>query len=239
MIQWRVTCDLCTLWQRFGRAGRDQTRTATAALFAETKYFDANKPPPQDKKRRAGTQLESGKRTKGVRRTKSVPTVLVSNDPEVSEVANTEASEIAGGEEEDEYSDKRLVELYGRAPIETPSGKGKTKVDVEEAMDAFINAATRPYLRCYRKPVDLYYGNKGMGGCRVAVRACQHLLTLLHKASDEKDCKSDASSPTQNSRSRLCMYHPNYSMPPSTTTPPTRLLPPLLPLPRHRRSFHP
>ena len=191
VIQWRVTCDLCTLWQRFGRAGRDQTRTATAVLFAETKYFDANKPPPQQKKRKSGTQLESGKPTKAVRRTKSAPSVLVSNHPEVSEVARVEGSEGAGGEETDEYSDKRLVELYGRPPIETPSGKGKTKVDIEEAMDAFINAATRPYLRCHRKPVDLYYGNKGLGGCRVAVRACERLLTLLHKESDEKDCRPD------------------------------------------------
>ncbi len=40
MVQWRTTCDLSTLWQRFGRAAREPGRKALAVLFVESKYFD-------------------------------------------------------------------------------------------------------------------------------------------------------------------------------------------------------
>ncbi|KAA1480151.1 hypothetical protein DENSPDRAFT_759362, partial [Dentipellis sp. KUC8613] len=40
VVQWRATCDMRTLWQRFGRAARDPTRTAKALLLAEPKWFD-------------------------------------------------------------------------------------------------------------------------------------------------------------------------------------------------------
>ncbi|KIP07789.1 hypothetical protein PHLGIDRAFT_510983, partial [Phlebiopsis gigantea 11061_1 CR5-6] len=41
VIQWRCSCDLDTLWQRFGRAARDPRREGLAVLFAESKHFDS------------------------------------------------------------------------------------------------------------------------------------------------------------------------------------------------------
>jgi hypothetical protein len=93
-------------------------------LIAEPKYFDANKTCLEEKKRKAAAQLQSGKFTKAVRRTKSAPTVLVSNNPELEEVED--------GEENDQNSDTRLMELYSRAPIETPSGKVKVKLTLSQ-----------------------------------------------------------------------------------------------------------
>lgn len=40
VIQWRATCKLAALWQRFGRAARDKQLTGTAILFAEKEHFD-------------------------------------------------------------------------------------------------------------------------------------------------------------------------------------------------------
>ncbi|KAF8421869.1 P-loop containing nucleoside triphosphate hydrolase protein, partial [Boletus edulis BED1] len=40
VIQWRATCNLSALWQRFGRAARSRELTGTALLFAEHEYFD-------------------------------------------------------------------------------------------------------------------------------------------------------------------------------------------------------
>ena len=37
VVQWKATCDLCTLWQRFGRAARGADQEATAILFVEKK----------------------------------------------------------------------------------------------------------------------------------------------------------------------------------------------------------
>ncbi|KAG2743438.1 P-loop containing nucleoside triphosphate hydrolase protein, partial [Suillus brevipes Sb2] len=40
VIQWRATCNLSTLWQRWGRAARDKQLQGTAILFAEKEHFD-------------------------------------------------------------------------------------------------------------------------------------------------------------------------------------------------------
>ncbi len=37
IVQWRATCDLCTLWQRFGQAAHGAGREAKAILFVEKK----------------------------------------------------------------------------------------------------------------------------------------------------------------------------------------------------------
>ena len=36
VIQWKVTCDPCILWQRFGRAARNKELQATTLLFVES-----------------------------------------------------------------------------------------------------------------------------------------------------------------------------------------------------------
>jgi hypothetical protein len=43
IIQWRASCDLCTLWQRFGHAVRDLKLQGRALFLVELKYFDATK----------------------------------------------------------------------------------------------------------------------------------------------------------------------------------------------------
>ena len=40
MIQWRVSCDLCTLWQHSGRAVRDFASNAITLFLVESMYFD-------------------------------------------------------------------------------------------------------------------------------------------------------------------------------------------------------
>ncbi|KAJ7599755.1 P-loop containing nucleoside triphosphate hydrolase protein [Mycena floridula] len=40
VVQWRVPPDMCTLWQRFGRAGRAEGSQAVAILFAERSCYD-------------------------------------------------------------------------------------------------------------------------------------------------------------------------------------------------------
>ncbi|KAJ7626573.1 P-loop containing nucleoside triphosphate hydrolase protein [Mycena polygramma] len=43
VIQWRATCDMCTLWQRFGRGARDPNCEAIALFLVEPMYFDQTK----------------------------------------------------------------------------------------------------------------------------------------------------------------------------------------------------
>ena len=40
VVQWKVTCSLAALWQRFGRGGHDQALRATAVFLVEKEHFD-------------------------------------------------------------------------------------------------------------------------------------------------------------------------------------------------------
>ncbi|EPT02385.1 hypothetical protein FOMPIDRAFT_1096277, partial [Fomitopsis schrenkii] len=40
VVQWRLSSDLNTLWQRFGRAARDPLLWGLAILLVEARYFD-------------------------------------------------------------------------------------------------------------------------------------------------------------------------------------------------------
>ena len=37
VVQWKATCDLCTLWQRLGRVARGPGEVGTAILLVEKK----------------------------------------------------------------------------------------------------------------------------------------------------------------------------------------------------------
>ncbi|KIM71289.1 hypothetical protein PILCRDRAFT_82953 [Piloderma croceum F 1598] len=43
IIQWKATCDLCTLWQRFGRCARKLSLMGRALFLVESKFFDAKR----------------------------------------------------------------------------------------------------------------------------------------------------------------------------------------------------
>ena len=40
VVQWRATCTLSTLWQQFGRGGRDRSLEVTAVFLVEKEQFD-------------------------------------------------------------------------------------------------------------------------------------------------------------------------------------------------------
>lgn len=43
VVQWRATCTVTALWDRFGHAVRDNGLVGTALLFAEKEDFDDEK----------------------------------------------------------------------------------------------------------------------------------------------------------------------------------------------------
>ena len=64
MIQWRLLCSICTLWQRLGRGARDRSLCATALIFVESKYFDDEKAKAQEQRhriaKRAAKEIKDG-----------------------------------------------------------------------------------------------------------------------------------------------------------------------------------
>ncbi|KAF8192846.1 P-loop containing nucleoside triphosphate hydrolase protein [Mycena galopus ATCC 62051] len=59
VIQWRASCDMCTLWQRFGRGARDPKCTAIALFLVEPMYFDETK---EEKAARKAKREEKAKK---------------------------------------------------------------------------------------------------------------------------------------------------------------------------------
>ncbi|KAJ7710454.1 P-loop containing nucleoside triphosphate hydrolase protein [Mycena rosella] len=59
VIQWRSTCDMCTLWQRLGRAARELQLVATGLFLVEPKRFDLNIAKAEE---RAAKRAESSKK---------------------------------------------------------------------------------------------------------------------------------------------------------------------------------
>jgi ATP-dependent DNA helicase RecQ len=157
IIQWRVTCDMCTLWQRFGRAARLVSLCAVAILIAESKYFDAKPGKKEPKKRKADTTLKSEKPTKKNRQSQpSSPKISAAPPTTSAETATTTAASTVP----ETYTDEQLRLLYIERRQEEPKGRvtGKEKT-LEAVMDHFINAKTRTYLLCFRKPPQIYFGN--------------------------------------------------------------------------------
>lgn len=86
VVQWKPPTDLCTLWQRFGRAARGQSQTAVAILIvqkgdtladrerkaaaaekrAATRDARNNNRPEPEKKRKKGTGTARARKRKAL-----------------------------------------------------------------------------------------------------------------------------------------------------------------------------
>ena len=114
IIQWKATCDLCTLWQRFGRTVRDLKLEGNALFLVELKYFDKTKETranaAQERKRKAAEQAAGNMRPakrarteKGAQTTNPIlqglaPPVACATSPEAG-VDGSSAGENQGSED--------------------------------------------------------------------------------------------------------------------------------------------
>jgi superfamily II DNA helicase RecQ len=65
VVQWKATCDMCTLWQQFGRGGRGSGETATAILLVEKKDTEEER---QSKAERAAKKRDKAREGIGTKR---------------------------------------------------------------------------------------------------------------------------------------------------------------------------
>ena len=119
VIQWKVTCDPCMMWQRFGRGARDKSVQATALLFVEPKDLDPVNPPEGHKQKTPGADNKGEPTSKRARKEKPVPRILDSN---------------AAGEEE--FWEAR------KAVYHEPTGDEK-KGELNQVLDDVVNAEGR------------------------------------------------------------------------------------------------
>ena len=76
IIQWKVTCDPCVLWQRFRCGACDRDMQATALLFIETKDLDLVEPLGGRKQKAPEAGGKNGPKSKWAKKVKPVPRVL-------------------------------------------------------------------------------------------------------------------------------------------------------------------
>ncbi|KAI9066924.1 P-loop containing nucleoside triphosphate hydrolase protein [Trametes sanguinea] len=164
VVQWRVTCDLDTLWQRFGRAARGQGREGVAILYAEAKYFDEERQEAAKRaeKRRKKAQQKSAekevnKRKRPIEDEGDQPARRP--EPPSVEVAVTEPQLTVFEQLRVSYALTRPVRQGAdKARGKPKAGKGTNDTDLSNEIDNLVNAATRAF-KCYRVPVTAYYGN--------------------------------------------------------------------------------
>lgn len=140
VVQWKVTCDPCMLWQRFGRGARDKGIQATALLFIELKDLDPVGPPVEGRKRKASEKDDKkGVQSKRAKKEKPTPSIL---DPDKVE--------------EDDFWAARK-EVY-HEPI-----SDKKEPEINQVLDDVINAEGRG-IHCRRKPFMVYFGDDECSG---------------------------------------------------------------------------
>ena len=159
VIQWKVTCDPCLLWQRFGRAARDKHLQATALLFVETKDCDPTEEKKTRKRKAVGKENDKVQpRSKKAKKEKLPPMVLGTGE-------NTEAQF-----------------WWARAAVyhERISDKKPEKGETNPVLDDVINAEVRG-IGCRRKPFYVYFDNEKLHG--LSVLHFEHSLLTSHRKS--------------------------------------------------------
>ena len=137
VVQWKVTCNPCIIWQRFGRAARDKHLQAMGLLFVELKDCDLVEE-PKTRKRKV---VEEGDRARPQskrpkKKERPLPMVL------------TEGEGV-----EDRFWKARAAICH-----EPVSDRKIEKGDVNPVLDDVINAEARG-IGCQRKPFQKYFEN--------------------------------------------------------------------------------
>ncbi|KAF7348212.1 p-loop containing nucleoside triphosphate hydrolase protein [Mycena sanguinolenta] len=194
VIQWRATCDMCTLWQRFGRGARDPKCEAIALFLVEPMYFDQTKEEKAarkakkeqaktTRKRKAADALSQppAKRAKSDGRQDSTSGnppghALPPSDAQTQAIESDSDSEPddSGTEEATAALEKRRAAYRkDKAQVVTRKKPKKDGNELSPEMDDMINAGSKHRsIKCFRVPSRLYFGSD-------------------KTASDHKQCRPD------------------------------------------------
>ncbi|KAG0694255.1 P-loop containing nucleoside triphosphate hydrolase protein [Suillus ampliporus] len=175
VIQWRASCKLSALWQRFGRAARDHALEGTALLFVEKEYFDdvrKDKHKHQERKNKATSAPDSQPAAKR-RVINSLTTVDI---PHPEEGDGAQATSSGSAENTPIVTDVQLRELMRPASTSERASRQKKEKELDRAMDLLINANYRG-VGCRRKVFNIQFDNESADSSH-----------LISNASDAEGC---------------------------------------------------
>ncbi|KAG1766501.1 P-loop containing nucleoside triphosphate hydrolase protein [Suillus placidus] len=172
VIQWRATCSLSTVWQRFGRAVRNRALQGTALLFAEKEHFDdvheEKQKRQQNKKRKAADTPQNHTEPDG-------NIVMGAGDSVPNDTLPVGNASV---------SDAQLKELM--KPNTEVASKQKKQRELDPAMDWLINAHLRG-IGCRHK-VSSYDGSDTANTSRSA--QFMHFLASILQQSRQRHMPS-------------------------------------------------
>ncbi|KAN0088366.1 hypothetical protein V8E55_005423 [Tylopilus felleus] len=155
VIQWRMTCNLCTLWewtslptdfispQRFGCGACDPHIQAMVVAFVESKYFDKTR------------------QKKAVNKEKSRVAKGNGSDGSMDQTKNVAAASSKMREDHHALELQWLAEYNKKVTTYSGQKVQRTGNELGSAEDNFANAGIQ-HFRCYRSPLMLYFGNDGL-----------------------------------------------------------------------------
>ena len=165
VVQWKATCDLCTLWQHFGHVARGQGKEGVAILLVEKKDTKEERAAKAERAAKRKTKIKEGIRTG--RKRKAVQqggrTVLADRSLSVNQemaepvvpIDPAKAAEIAFLEERRVHYAHREKSSHGR--FEPPKGKTRPDLEIGSPMDDFINPPDE--INCRRVVPTLFFQN--------------------------------------------------------------------------------
>jgi superfamily II DNA/RNA helicase len=163
VVQWKATCDLCTLWQRFGRVARSQGKEGVAILLVEKKDTNEERAAKVERaakwKKKVSEGIGTGRKRKAVRQGGRMVLADFSLNQEMAApivpINLVKAAEIAFLEERQVHFAHREKSSHGR--FEPPKGKVRPDIEVGSAMDDFINPPDG--VKCRRVVPTLFFQN--------------------------------------------------------------------------------
>ncbi|KAF6747014.1 P-loop containing nucleoside triphosphate hydrolase protein [Ephemerocybe angulata] len=191
VVQWRATCSLTTLWQRFGRAGRDPKSEATAVFLVEKELFDDEKQKAATK--RGAKQRKKSQPAKRQRTTGGPALTFISENPHEQEESNS-----SGTDSEDELprTAPALAAKTGQ------NSKRSRQREIDADLDEFINAKQRG-LPCVRVPVAKSFKNDKACEYQICGLLANVWHTHMNTLTASKHLLCDSSKPDGCPRCRL------------------------------------
>jgi hypothetical protein len=153
VIQWKATCKLSTLWQRWGCAVRDCKLQGTAILFAEKDYFDDVREERHRRQQTKKCKADENREHTATRRRR---------EDGVHEWENGLPDDDGDGDRV-EAGEQELHEQLWPKPEEKTSWSARKKKELEPAMDCLINAHLQSTIQCQRKVFHVHFSDTSAG----------------------------------------------------------------------------
>lgn len=172
IVQYKATCDLCTLWQRFGRAARGADEEAIAILLVEKKDTEEERS-AKATKRKAAEEMNSQCAKRPALADRTLSTMASEN---ISRGLSLQTE--SNLDDHKKMIEERRAHYGNQTPAQTQKVKKTRKetqtVEVGSAMDDFINAHL--HLHCRRLVLTIYFQNDKAGEYNGESCHCSHCL---------------------------------------------------------------